>query len=274
MNKKEIVEVLGALHRITGFRVSLHGQNYEEIAAFPEEKCSFCKLVQKNPDELARCIDCDKQACKKALEIRDTYIYKCRYGITEAISPLYNFGHLTGFLMMGQTITSGKEMANTEFLFRQRCPDEDVTAAISQIPITNSELIESYVKIMTVCAKYLTLSNTIIAHRPTITENATTYIHENYASKIGLKGLCSYLCCSKSTLVKLFREECGTTVNNYINDVRLSEAKRLLLNEDISVAEVARETGLCDQSYFSKVFLAKTGLTPTDYRNVKAEVNQ
>ena len=267
MNKKEIVEVLSALHRITGFRVSLHGANYEEIAAFPEEKCAFCRLVQENPEELKSCIECDSVACRTALDNKDTYIYKCRYGLTEAISPLYNFGHLTGFLMMGQTVTSGKEMANAEFLFRQRRPDVDATDAISAIPITNSELVGSYVHIMTVCARYLTLSNSVITQRPTLAENAKGYIHDHYNDRIGIKEICSYLSCSKSTLVKSFKEEFGTTVGAYITDVRLAEAERLLRNGNLSIQEIARECGFCDQSYFSKVFVAKNGMTPTDYRN-------
>ena len=271
MNKKEIVEVLGALHKITGFRVSLHGANYEEIAAFPEEKCAFCRLVQRNEEEYRECVKCDSIACKTALETRDTYIYKCRYGLTEAISPLYNFGHLTGFLMMGQTVTSGKEMATTELLFRQKCPNEEVTEAISEIPITQSELVESYIRIMTVCARYLTLSNAFISSRPTLAENAKSYIHDNYGEKLGISELCKHLCCSKSTLVKLFKEECGTTVGAYITDVRLAEAERMLLNGRLSVSEIARETGFCDQSYFSKVFYARHGVTPTDFRSSKSE---
>jgi hypothetical protein len=38
MNKTEIVTVLYELHKITGFRISLHGADYTEIAAFPESK--------------------------------------------------------------------------------------------------------------------------------------------------------------------------------------------------------------------------------------------
>lgn len=267
MNKKEIVDVLSALHKITGFRVSLHGANYEEIAAFPEEKCAFCRLVQSDPRELDKCRECDSHACRTALETKDTYIYKCRYGLTEAISPLYNFGHLTGFLMMGQTVTSGKEMANTEFLFRHGGGSKDVTAAIASIPITNSDLVDSYVRIMTVCARYLTLSNSMITGRPSLADNAKAFIHDNYSEKIGIKELCQYLCCSKSTLVKTFKEECGTTVGSYISDVRLSEAERLLKDSDASINEIAHECGFCDQSYFSKVFVSKHGIPPTDYRS-------
>ena len=267
MNKKEIVEVLRALHRITGFRVSLHGANYEEIAAFPEEKCEFCRLVQKEPSELQKCVECDKQACRIALGNKDTYIYKCRYGLTEAISPLYNFGQLTGFLMMGQTLTSGGEMATAELLFRQRHGDGEVTAAISAIPVTNGELVDSFVRIMTVCARYLTLSNSVASQRPSIVEAAKGYIHDNFAEKLGIKELCAHLGCSKSTLIKLFREECGITVGTYITSVRLEEAERLLSGSDESMGEIARECGFCDQSYFSKVFVSKHGVSPSDYRN-------
>lgn len=265
MNKKEIVEVLRSLHEISGFRVSLHGADYEEIAAFPEEKCAFCRLVQKSPAELQACIKCDARACRTALDNKDTYIYKCRYGLTEAISPLYNFGHLTGYLIMGQTVTSEEEKRQIEKLFRNICGDAQ--KEIAAIPVTDGRLIDSYIRIMTVCARYLTLSNAIIDQRPTISENAKRYIHDNYGERIGIKELCRYLCCSKSTLVKLFKRECGTTVGAYITSVRLSEAERLLRSSDSSISEIAQECGFCDQSYFSKVFTAKNGMTPTDYRN-------
>ena len=102
MTKEEIISVLAELYKITGFRVSLHGADYSEIAAYPSEKREFCRTVHQNPEEYEKCVACDKAACKKALSDRDTHIYTCRYGFTEAVSPLYNFGTLTGFLMMGQ----------------------------------------------------------------------------------------------------------------------------------------------------------------------------
>ena len=70
-------------------------------------------------------------------------------------------------------------------------------------------------------------------------------------------------------LIKLFKEECGMTVGAYIAEVRLSEAERLLTGSDASMCEIARECGFCDQSYFSKVFVAKHGISPSDYRNLK-----
>ena len=51
MTKDEIISVLAELYKITGFRVSLHGADYSEIAAYPTEKREFCRMVHKNPEE-------------------------------------------------------------------------------------------------------------------------------------------------------------------------------------------------------------------------------
>ena len=44
-------------------------------------------------------------------------------------------------------------------------------------------------------------------------------------------------------------------------------AKQLLRNRSLSIAEIAEKTGLVDQSYFSRFFKKKMGITPSEYRN-------
>ena len=70
----------------------------------------------------------------------------------------------------------------------------------------------------------------------------------------------------EAALVSAFKKEYGTTVNSYICDVRIEEAKRMLATSSISLSRIAEDTGFYDQSYFSKVFLLKTGVTPSEYR--------
>lgn len=48
--------------------------------------------------------------------------------------------------------------------------------------------------------------------------------------------------------------------------VRIEESKRLLINPEYSIIDVAMAVGFMDQSYFSKVFKKYTGLTPKQYR--------
>ena len=56
------------------------------------------------------------------------------------------------------------------------------------------------------------------------------------------------------------------TVNEYITASRLTKAKQLLLEGRLTIGEIALEVGFSDQSYFSKVFVAKYGVTPSDFR--------
>lgn len=272
MTKEEIISVLAELYKITGFRVSLHSADYSEIAAYPAEKRKFCRMVHKDPAEYEKCVACDKAACKRALNDKSTHIYTCRYGFTEAVSPLYNFGTLTGFLMMGQifeTDPNGNplhpEVKNVQSL------GENMSLLASETPLVDADMVRSYVKIMTICAQYLTLSNAIPSTKQTVAEMAKKYIFDNYRSKITIADICDEIGCSKSTLITGFKREYGTTVNNYITEVRLNEAVNMLKMGERHIGEIASQTGFSDQSYFSKVFSAKYGIPPSEYAHDKSK---
>ena len=264
MNKQEIITVLEELHRISGFRISLHGTDFKEIAAYPENQSKFCELVQRISDERNECVKCDEHACHEALRTGKTYIYNCRYGLTEAVSPLYNFGKLTGFLMMGQVKENGCELSKGATKLIENA--EDTEEILANIPEVKKEMLTSYVRIMTICAQYLTLSNAVVGERRTVAEEAAEYIGNNLDKKIGIPELCGKIGCSKSTLITAFKKRYGTTVNSFTVDMKLKKAEGLLLSGKYSVAEISTACGFTDQSYFSKVFSAKHGVTPSDFR--------
>ena len=270
MNKAEIVTVLYELHKITGFRVSLHGADYGEIAASPSEMLPFCERVHGIPGEHERCLECDRVACRRALESKETHIYNCRFGLTEAVSPLYNFGTLTGFLMMGQVAKNESAKQLAEARLSEIIRDAKGARELSDtIPRVKEDMVSSYVKIMTICAQYLTLSNAIPSAKPTVAELAKRYIGENVQKKICITDICNELGCSKSTLLTTFKSKYGITVNTYITESKLELAVHLLLDGDMTISEIAAETGFSDQSYFSKVFSAKYGTPPSEYRAEK-----
>lgn len=267
MNRDEIISVLKDLHEATNFRMSLHDNDFNEIAAYPESRLPFCALLHKNRDEFEKCLECDKLACREAQEKKKAIIYKCRYGLTEAISPLYNFGKLTGFLMMGQV---GDENLDKEKLIDAICKvtsnAETALAAVNSVPKISRKMTETYVRIMTLCARFLTLTNAITAKKLSLGEATQKYLCENYSKKIVIKDICLEFGCSKSTLLSTFKKEYGVTLGEFLTDYRLREAKRLLEEGELSINEIAHATGFYDQSYFSKVFSQKCGTTPSDYR--------
>ena len=265
MNKQEITEVLYELHKITGFRVSLHGIGHEEIAAYPAERLPFCQQVNQIEAENRKCRECDKLACKAALDTKKTHIYKCRFGLTEAVSPLYNFGALTGFLMMGQICESEEEARIAEDKLAVLLGRKE-TGISEKIPKIKKDMTESYLKIMTICAQYLTLSNAVPVSKPSVAELARGYIGENLQKKFVIADICEELKCSKSTLLTTFKKTYGITVNTYITEARLERAVHLLIEGNMTISEIAVETGFSDQSNFSKVFSAKFGMPPSEYK--------
>ncbi len=267
MKQQEIISVLYELHKITGFRMSLHDANLVEIAAYPPEKLPICAAIQNIKGEYEECMRCDKEAFKRVQATKETVIYKCHHGLTEAISPLYNFGILTGYLMMGQIYDDGVSQKDIRADLEGIIPDKNNCAAlIGGMRTFPEELIRSYVKIMTICAQYLTLSGAMPGGKPTIAESAKKYIHDNINKKITIKEICNEVGCSKTTLISTFKKEFGTTVNIAITDAKLEEAKKLLTAGKLSINEIAAATGFYDQSYFSKVFSAKYGIPPSEFR--------
>ena len=276
MNTEEVRDVLAELHRISGFRISLHNLHFEEIAAYPDTHIPFCTFVHGDATEDERCRACDRLGATAALRTGKTNIYKCRYGLIEAVSPLYNFGILTGYLMMGQIRPDTEEAArDCDLLTRALIPDAvKREELLSAVPAVREDLIPSYAKIMRICAEYLTLSNAVPAQNPGIAILAKKYLSENFREKVVLGDVCRALCCSKSTLLTAFRKAYGTTVNAYLCDLRLREAERQLYVKGKSLGEIAVAVGFNDQSYFTKVFTQKYGISPSEYRKRKEEEHE
>lgn len=267
MKKQEIVSVLYELYKITGFRMSLHDTNFVEIAAYPENTMPICARIHSSAEEYEKCKNCDTIAFKTVLKTKEPLIYKCRFGLTEAVSPLYNFGILTGFLMMGQIADTETDIEETlSGLMRIGIGENEAEKLVSSMHTASANMIRSYVKIMTICAQYLTLSNALPGAKPSVAESAKRFIHENLEKRLTIKDICESVRCSKTTLISAFKREFKTTVNQAIIDAKLTEAKRLLTSSDLSISAISALTGFYDQSYFSKVFSAEMGITPSEYR--------
>ena len=181
MTQSEIVSVLCDLHKITGFRVSLHNADFEEIAAYPKDPTAFCAYVHSLPGEFEKCKDCDRCGSKTALQNKSAYAYQCRFGLTEVASPLYSFGILTGFLMMGQ-VTVGSRSHNNAI--RTILPKEDFREKLlASVPSMPEDMLPAYVRILTICAEYLTLSNALGAAHQDLGFMTKSYIKQNFQKK-------------------------------------------------------------------------------------------
>jgi len=93
------------------------------------------------------------------------------------------------------------------------------------------------------------------------------YISQNYMHKISLSTLSEYAKLSSSYFCRIFKAEVGISATNYINQLRMEKAKKLMEKDSISIKEISISVGIDDQLYFSRLFKKHYGITPSDYRN-------
>ena len=96
---------------------------------------------------------------------------------------------------------------------------------------------------------------------------AESFILENFTRKISLKEIADIAGLSPPYFSTIFKEEMGENLSKYLNRLRVEKASRLLLETDMSLSEIAACCCFEDQSWFSKIFKAYTGISPGKYRN-------
>lgn len=96
---------------------------------------------------------------------------------------------------------------------------------------------------------------------------AAEYLHANYtAPELTVEVLCRRAFMSDTYFRRLFSHVYGETPLRYLNRLRIDHAKALLREGTCGISEVAVRSGFSDSKYFSTVFRAHTGCTPSQYR--------
>ena len=92
------------------------------------------------------------------------------------------------------------------------------------------------------------------------------YIHSHMAEKLPVCALAAAAFCSERECYRTFREVLHTTPAEYLQNVRIQTACKLLIETQQSMTEIAQNCGLGSGSYFGAQFREKIGCTPTEYR--------
>ena len=270
----ELITVLQELHNISGLRLSVHDTDFNEIEAYPKGQCALCAMVQRNERALQLCHQTDYAAFEQAKKTQQFSIYQCCFGLYEAVAPIFSFGTLIGYLMMGQTLCSPER--NRLTVYEAALPYVDDPARLRRIvdglPLRDRDKIVSCLHIMDICAQSISLSNRFNPEKADLAPAIKKYINENYRSELSLEVLRSHFFCSRATVINAFQKRYGIGISRYVTSVRVGHARELLMYSRRSIKEIALDCGFSDQNYFSKVFLKETGKTPTQFRREEGRI--
>lgn len=103
-------------------------------------------------------------------------------------------------------------------------------------------------------------------------QEIATYIYQNYDKKLTLVDMSERFNISRSYLSKKFKVITGFGFKEYVVNVRIKNACRLLLETNKSITDIAFECGFNDSNYFGDAFRHVKGMSPNKYRKYNENV--
>ncbi len=98
--------------------------------------------------------------------------------------------------------------------------------------------------------------------------DAVRFIGEHYAEALSQEIVAEHSNVSTSYLSRMFKEEMGVGFQEYLTDIRIKEAEKLLAASNLSIKEIAMSVGYPDEKYFSRLYKRLTGIKPSEYRRI------
>ncbi|MEC4725480.1 AraC family transcriptional regulator [Shewanella sp. D64] len=158
-------------------------------------------------------------------------------------------------ILAGQSVTERLEMNMTQ-------TGDPAWYATSKRPLSNQagEIIGSYGITRHLQKQAMALSGVDAVKVP------VDFVREHYHRHFTVEELADVAHLSVSALERRFKKYLTKTPTQFIKEVRLENARRLLVETDIAISQVGDETGFTDHSYFSKQFRLFFGELPSDFR--------
>lgn len=94
------------------------------------------------------------------------------------------------------------------------------------------------------------------------------YLDRNFQRKVSLDELAAEFYVNKYYLTRIFKEQTGQSISEYLMNKRITHAKALLRFSGKTLEKIAEESGMGDAGYFSKTFKKIEGITPGEYRKI------
>ena len=92
------------------------------------------------------------------------------------------------------------------------------------------------------------------------------YIYDHFTEDVSLTSMAEMAGMSPTAFSRFFKTQTGSTLSDYVIDIRLGNAAHLLVDTAKSVSDICSECGFNNQSNFNRIFKAKRGVTPREFR--------
>ena len=112
------------------------------------------------------------------------------------------------------------------------------------------------------------ISDNVQVYSPVV-QQVVKVINEEYKEELSLKTLAAKYRINSSYLGQIFSKEVGVSFSEYLNKIKNTKAKELILNTNMKINNIAKEVGYTDTSYFYRKFKKYYGVCPSTLREMK-----
>lgn len=140
------------------------------------------------------------------------------------------------------------------------------SAQLSEATLPKVEALEILITHTIIEATHTTkkLGDTTTIHNRLEIDRAVEFMHANLGNKLSVEMIAHEVCLSPSHLSSIFKKEVGKTVMGYLTEVRLQQARKLLLQKKLSISEISFQCGFSSSSHLSQSFKNHYGMSPRE----------
>ena len=279
---QQVTAYIDYLKHQHGLQVTVHDRTallapyMGELAAYNVHANPYCLYVKSQKNLWDRCRQKQDKVFAKCRE--GAFFGMCYAGVEEFVVPFFYEGAVAGFVSVSgyrkNAVQAQQRICTLSNEYRldrgmlSSLYEEHLSPDIPDMGFVRTLIVPLCAMLSLLCShtaqtypeeRYVSESNYIYGH-------IIVYLRKNYASKITLERLAAMCHCSKSYISHIFKKHSGLSVSAYVNQLRLSEAKRLLADTTLSVKEISDLVGFSDPNYFSSAFKKAFSTSPKQFR--------
>ena len=167
---------------------------------------------------------------------------------------------ITAAMITRYCIEGGMDFAAAYNLSDYYIMKADKCLTVREVSDLNTKMCMDYTKKMQMQRKQKVFSRHV--------SECVDYIYDHLHTRITVCVLAEHVQLSQAYLSRVFKQEMGMSISEYIQFKKLETAKRMLSYSDYSVAEIAAILAFPSHSYFTEVFHKSEGMTPLKYRAI------
>jgi AraC-like DNA-binding protein/ligand-binding sensor protein len=228
----------------------------------------FCARVKQKSHEMElTCMKNDSEKIsRQALELRVPFINICHAGIAELVIPVFKGDHYLGVVLCGPFRGDQSFCTYSDCLEEFKKLDHLTEAKAEAIAGITRRVVKDASFIMHLADDedlQIPPVETIQEYR---IRNAARFLKKNFSHALSLDAVAAAASLSRSRFQHLFKEQTGLTFGDYLQRLRVGEAKRLLTGTGLQMSEIAAACGFSDQSRFAAIFKRYLKESPTAFR--------